>query len=65
MFADFFENPSPDLRARVYWERRMEYSLFVLLIFLFCSPLAYILSAERLIKETKNAPFLARSGNEP
>ena len=33
MFADFFENLSPDLRARVYWERRMEYSLFVLLIF--------------------------------
>ena len=38
---------------------------FVLLIFLLHLALAEIFSAERSIKETKNAPFYAHSGNEP
>ena len=51
-------------RVRFHYEREMEYFLFVLLIFLFRLALAYILTAERLIKETKNAPFHARRRNE-
>ena len=43
----------------------MEYSLLVSLIFLLRFALALILSAESSIKETKNAPFHASSGNEP
>ena len=53
------------VKARFHYERGKDYSLFVLLIFLLCSALASILSAERSIKETKNALFHARSGNGP
>ena len=53
------------VKARFYYERRMEYSLFLLLIFLLCLALAQILNTERLMKQTKNTPFVARSGNEP
>ena len=42
-----------------------EFLFFVLLIFLLCLALAWILSAKRSIKETKNALFHARNGNEP
>ena len=53
------------LKARFHYERGKEHSLFVLLIFF---ALASILTAcfnRRSIKETKNALFHARSGNEP
>ena len=53
------------LKARFHYERRKDYFLFVLLIFLLCLALASILSAERSMKETKNALFHARSGNGP
>ena len=49
----------------LHYERGKDYSLFFLLIFLLCLALASILSAERSIKETKNALFHARSGNGP
>ena len=39
--------------------------LHLITIFLLCLALALILSAKRSIKETKNALFHARSGNEP
>ena len=53
------------VKARFHYERGTDYSLFVLLIFLLCLAFASILSAERSIKETKNAFFQARSGNGP
>ena len=52
------------LKARFHYERGKDYySLSVLLIFLLCLAIASIRSAERSIKETKNALFHARSGN--
>ena len=51
------------IKARFHNERGKDYSLFILLIFLLCLALASILSAERSIKETKNALFHAGSGN--
>ena len=53
-----------NFRARFHYERGIEYSLFVLLIFLLRLALAYILGKEKSMKETKNAPFHAPSGNE-
>ena len=53
------------IKARFYYERGKEHSLFILLIFF---ALASILTARfnrRSIKETKNALFHARSGNGP
>ena len=46
-----------------YYERRLEYSLFLLMIFFFALPL----SAERSkkINKTKNTSFHAGSGNGP
>ena len=51
------------VKARFYYERGKDHSLFVLLIFLLCLALASISIAERSIKETKNALFHARSRN--
>ena len=51
------------IKARFHYERGKDYSLFVLLIFLFCLALALILSAERSIK--KEYSIHARSGNKP
>ena len=62
----FLSNASHlDLKARFHYERGKKHSLFVLLIFF---ALASILTARfnrTSIKETKNALFHARSGNEP
>ena len=54
-----------NFKARFPYVRGKEYSLFVSLIFLLRLALASILSAERSIKETKNASSYARSRNEP
>ena len=54
-----------NLKARFYYERGKEHSLFVLLIFF---ALASILTARfnrRSIKETKNVLFHTHSGNGP
>ena len=64
IILNLFKQPK-SLKTRFHYEREKDYSLFVLLIVLLCLALASILSAERLIKETKNALFHARSGNGP
>ena len=46
-------------KARFYYKRGIEYFFFVLLIFLLRLELGKILSAERSIKETKNALYQA------
>ena len=53
------------LRACFHYEHGIEYSLFVLLIFFALLSARLDLSAEKSIKERKNASFQARSRNEP
>ena len=50
-------------KARFHHEHGKDYSLFVLLIFLLCLARTSILSAERSVRETKNALFHTLSGN--
>ena len=58
-----FDSSKPILVIRTRIITSVKWSIFfVLLIFLLCSELAYILNAERSIKEAKNAPYHARSG---
>ena len=51
------------VKARFYYERGKDYSFFVLLILFALLALDSILSAEKSIKERKNALFHARRGN--
>ena len=53
------------VRALFYYKHGIEYSLFVLLIFLLHLVLKHGRKVKKSIKQTKNAPFYIGSGNEP
>ena len=53
------------LKARFHYERGMEYSLFLLLIFRHLISERVLSKAKKSIKQTKNTPRHALSGNEP
>ena len=53
------------LKARFHYERGIEHSLFLLLIFPRLKSKRALSKAKKSRKQTKNAPFHARSGNEP
>ena len=53
------------LKVRFHYKHGMQYSVFVLLIFLLLSPFKVLSEAKKSIKETKNTPFYTCSGNEP
>ena len=49
------------VKARFYYERGIEHSLFLLIIF----PRLKSNSSKKIKKQAKNTPFHARNGNEP
>ena len=52
-----------ETKARSHCERGMEYSLFVSLIFVASLSAEARKEVKKLIEQTKNASFYARSGN--
>ena len=53
------------LKSHFHCEPRIEYSLFLLLIFPRLKSKQALSEAKISIKQAKNTPFHARSGNEP
>ena len=57
--------PATRKKARLYYERGMKPSLFLLLIFPGLKSKRALSEAKKSVKQTKNAPFHARSEYEP